>query len=137
MKTRAALALSVAGVLLTGSAAFATTQSLSNTGTGTSDDARNVLVTDDSATRTSAPAVSSADATPKSAAKSSDDTQADDKKASAAKKASKAAEAVPIPFSIYDIITEAFIVGYRESPHVSLPFVHRTCLGAAFKTGDR
>ena len=88
MKTRAALALSVAGILLTGGAAFATTQSLGNTGPGTSDDARSVPVTDDAATRTPAPAVSSATAT----AKASDDTQADDRKASATKKASKPAE---------------------------------------------
>ncbi|MDQ0865619.1 hypothetical protein [Arthrobacter globiformis] len=88
MKTRAALALSVAGILLTGGAAFATTQSLSNTGPGTSDDTRSVPVTDDTATRTPVPAVSSATAT----AKASDDTQADHRKASAAKKASKPAE---------------------------------------------
>ena len=91
MKTRAALALSVAGVLLTGGAAFATTQSLSNTGTGTSDDARNVLVTDDSATKT--PAVSSAKATTKAAATSSDDTQADDKKHQPPRRRLKPAEA--------------------------------------------
>jgi hypothetical protein len=89
MKTRAALALSVAGILLTGGAAFATTQTLSHTGSVTSDDAQSVLVTDDSATRTPAPAVGSAKAT----AKTTDDRQADDKKASAAKKASKPAEA--------------------------------------------
>ena len=91
MKTRAALALSLTGILLTGSAALAaTTQARSNSGTGISDDAKNVLRTDDSAAKSTA--VSPARAIPK-ATKASDDKQADDKNASAAKKASRPAEA--------------------------------------------
>lgn len=90
MKTKAALALSLTGILLTGSAALAAnTQTLSSSTAGTSDDARNVLVTDDSATRTAAPAPARAvpTAAPKAATKTSDNVKADDKKASVAKKA--------------------------------------------------
>ena len=95
MKTKAALALSLTGILLTGSAALAAnTQTLSSSTTGTSDDARNVLVTDDSATRTAAPAPARVvpKAAPNAATKTSDNMTADDKKASAAKKASNPAE---------------------------------------------
>jgi hypothetical protein len=93
MKTKAALALSLTGILLTGSAALAAnTQTLSSSTTGTSDDARNVLVTDDSATRTAAPAPARVvpKAAPKATTKTSDNVKADDKKASAAKKVSAA-----------------------------------------------
>jgi hypothetical protein len=77
MKTRAALALTVAGIFLTGGAAFAATQTLSTPGTGTTDDAPNIVVADDSAARTPAPAVTTA----KPTAKTTDDTNADDRKA--------------------------------------------------------
>lgn len=88
MKTRAALALSVAGIFLTGGAAFATSQTLDNSVAGTADDTRSVIVADDSAAKTPAPAVSSA----KAGAKTTDDKQADDKKVPATRKASKPAE---------------------------------------------
>ena len=95
MKTKAALALSLTGILLTGTAALgANTRTLSSSTTGTSDDARNVLITDDSATRTATPAPARVvpKAAPKAASKTSDKMKADDKKASAAKKASHPAE---------------------------------------------
>ena len=98
MKTRAALALSVTGILLSGGAAFATTQVLTTPDAGTSDDAPSVLVADDSATRSPAPAVSTpkaaAKAVAKATVKSRDDTKADDKKAAVAKKAAKKAAPV-------------------------------------------
>jgi hypothetical protein len=55
MRTRAAVALSFAGVLITGSAALAVnTQTLSNSTTGTTGDANRVLLPEDSAAGTSA-----------------------------------------------------------------------------------
>jgi hypothetical protein len=90
MKTKAALALSLTGILLTGSTAIATSaQSLSNSTTGTNNDAKNVLVKDDSATRTAAP--TPAKVVPKAASKVATKAS-DDTKASTAKKASRPAE---------------------------------------------
>jgi hypothetical protein len=95
MKTKAALALSLTGILLTGSAAIAANaQTLNSSHAGISDDVKNVLVTDDSATRTAAPAPARVvpKAAPKAATQTSDGKKADDKKASAAKKAARPAE---------------------------------------------
>jgi hypothetical protein len=95
MKTKAALALSLTGILLTGSAAIAANaQTLKSSHAGISDDVKNVLVTDDSATRTAAPAPARVvpKAAPKAATQTSDGKKADDKKASAAKKAARPAE---------------------------------------------
>jgi hypothetical protein len=95
MKTKAALALSLTGILLTGSAAIAANaQTLNSSHAGISDDVKNVLVTDDSATRTAAPAPARVvpKAAPKAATQTSDGKKADDKKASAARKAARPAE---------------------------------------------
>jgi hypothetical protein len=95
MKTKAALALSLTGILLTGSAAIAANaQTLNSSHTGISDYVKNVLVTDDSATRTAAPAPARVvpKAAPKAATQTSDGKKADDKKAPAAKKAARPAE---------------------------------------------
>ena len=55
MKTRAAVALSFAGILITGSAALAVnTQTLNNSNPGTTGDANKVLLPDDSPTGTRA-----------------------------------------------------------------------------------
>lgn len=55
MRTRAAVALSFAGILITGSAALAVnTQTLSNSTTGTTGDANRVLLPEDSAAGTPA-----------------------------------------------------------------------------------
>jgi hypothetical protein len=88
MKTKAALALSLTGILLTGSTALAATSpALNNSHTGISDDVKKVHVTDDSAIRTPAPSPAGvvSEAVPKVATKASDDEKADDKKASAAR----------------------------------------------------
>jgi hypothetical protein len=91
MRTKAALALSLTGILLAGSAAIAANaQTLNSSRPGISDDVKNVLVTDDSATRTAAPAP--ARVVPKAAPQTSDGKKADDKKASAARKAARPAE---------------------------------------------
>jgi hypothetical protein len=94
MKTKAALALSLTGILLTGSAAIAANaQTLNSSQPGISDDVKNVLVTDDSATRTApAPARVVPKAAPKAVTQTSDGKKADDKKASAARKAARPAE---------------------------------------------
>jgi hypothetical protein len=94
MKTKAALALSLTGILLTGSAAIAANaQTLNSSHSGISDDVKNVLVTDDSATRTvPAPASVVPKAAPKAATQTSEDKKADDKKAPAARKAARPAE---------------------------------------------
>jgi hypothetical protein len=94
MKTKAALALSLTGILLTGSAALAANSQTPSSGTGVSDDAGNVRLTDDSVTKNPAvaPAKASPSATLKAATKASDDKQADDKKAPAPKQASRPAE---------------------------------------------
>jgi hypothetical protein len=95
MKTKATLALSLTGILLTGSAAIAANpQTLNSSHPGISDDVKNVLVTDDSATRTAAPAQARVvpKAAPKAATQTSDGKKADDKKAPAAKKAARPAE---------------------------------------------
>jgi hypothetical protein len=57
MRTRAAVALSIAGILITGSAALAVnSQTLSNSNSGTTGDANTVLLPDNSATGTPFPA---------------------------------------------------------------------------------
>ena len=83
------------GSILTGSAALAANAQTPNSShTGTSDDVKNVLVTDDSATRASTPTTAKAapKAASKAAAKASDNRKADDKRASVAKKAARPAE---------------------------------------------
>lgn len=68
MKSKAALALSIAGILITGSAALAVnTYTLNSSHTSTVGNASNILLPNDSATKTPAPA--SAPASPKATPK--------------------------------------------------------------------
>ncbi|MFF2243392.1 hypothetical protein ACFVTM_04345 [Arthrobacter sp. NPDC058130] len=82
MKTKTAIALSVTGVLLSGTAAFAANTTQTPNSPTSNDDTRNVIVIDDSSAKSPVPAVTPANLTPKPGTKASattgDVTNADD-----------------------------------------------------------